>query len=108
MGIGKSLVFTSYIISAATCFLIYGALSQNKSSLKCPTFFKYGRDVMRKKGITGADILTIVLSLPKDHPKRNSLINFMNTAFIKSGTLPQSKEDKFMDIVKDLKKEGLL
>jgi hypothetical protein len=63
---------------------------------------------MDKKGITGADILTIVLSLPKDHPKRNSLINFMNTAFIKSGTLPQSKESQVVAIIKDLKKEGVL
>lgn len=63
---------------------------------------------MTKKGITGADILTIVLALPKDHPKRNSLINFMNTAFIKSGTLPQSKESQVVAIIKDLKKEGVL
>lgn len=61
-----------------------------------------------KKGITGADIVRIVLSLPKEHPKRNSLINLMNTAIRMSGTLPKTKEQKFIDIVKDLKKEGLL
>lgn len=60
------------------------------------------------KGINSTQILAIVLSLPKDHPKRNSLINLMNTAFRMSGTLPKEREGKFMDIVKDLKKEGRL
>lgn len=61
-----------------------------------------------QKGITGADIVRIVLSLPKEHPKRNSLINLMNTAIRMSGTLPKKKETAFMGIIKDLKKEGLL
>lgn len=63
---------------------------------------------MAKKGINSTQILAIVLSLPKDHPKRNSLINLMNTAFRMSGVLPKAKEDKFLDIIKDLKKEGVL
>lgn len=61
-----------------------------------------------KKGVYSTQILAIVLSLPKDHPKRNSLINLMNTAFRMSGVLPKAREGKFMDIVKDLKKEGRL
>ena len=61
-----------------------------------------------RKGINSTQILAIVLSLPKDHPKRNSLINLMNTAFRMSGTLPKARESKFVEIVKDLKKEGIL
>ena len=60
------------------------------------------------KGITSTQILAVVLALPKEHPKRNSLINLMNTAFRMSGTLPKAKENKFMEIIKDLKKEGRL
>lgn len=61
-----------------------------------------------KKGVDAAQILAIVLSLPKDHPKRNSLINLMNSALVRSGTLPPAKEEQFMDIIEDLQKEGTL
>jgi hypothetical protein len=58
------------------------------------------------KGINSTQILAVVLSLPKEHPKRNSLINLMNTAFRMSGILPKSKETAFINIIKDLKKRG--
>lgn len=60
------------------------------------------------KGINSTQILAVVLTLPKEHPKRNSLINLMNTAFRMSGVLPKSKETAFINIIKDLKKEGVL
>ena len=61
-----------------------------------------------KKGVNSAQILTIVLTLPKSNPKRNSLIDCLNSAFRHGGTLPQAKENKFVGIIKDLKKEGWL
>lgn len=61
-----------------------------------------------KKGVDAAQILAIVLALPETHPKRNSLINLMNTALVHSGSLPADKEDKFMDIIKILQNEGEL
>lgn len=69
-------------------------------------FFK--GDIKMRKGVDAAQILAIVLALPKEHPKRNSLINLMNTALVRSGSLPADKEDKFMAIIKDLQKEGAL
>lgn len=61
-----------------------------------------------KKGVDAAQILAIVLALPKDHPKRNSLINLMNSALVRSGTLPPAKEELFVSIIEDLQKEGTL
>lgn len=61
-----------------------------------------------QKGVNAAQILTIVLSLPKSNPKRNSLIDCLNSAFRHGGTLPQAKENKFVGIIKELKKAGVL
>lgn len=61
-----------------------------------------------QKGINAAQILTIVLSLPKNNPKRNSLIDCLNSAFRHGGILPQAKENKFVGIIKELKKAGVL
>ncbi len=61
-----------------------------------------------RKGIDAAQILAIVLALPEQHPKRNSLINLMNTAFNQSRVLPVDKEEKFLNILKDLQKEGAI
>jgi hypothetical protein len=61
-----------------------------------------------KKGINSTAILAIVLSLPKEHPNRNKLIDLMNSALRNKGTLPLGKEEKFIGIIKDLKKEGML
>ena len=63
---------------------------------------------MRKNGVDAAQILAIVLTLPKEHPKRNSLINLMNTALVRGGSLPPAKEEKFVDIIKTLQNEGEL
>lgn len=63
---------------------------------------------MTHKGINAADIITVMLAIPKNHPKRDLLINLMNTAFRMSGVLPKSKETAFINIIKDLKKEGVL
>jgi hypothetical protein len=60
-----------------------------------------------QKGINAADILDVMLMLPKDHPKRLLLINLMNTALLKR-VLPQAKEDVFHKTCKELIKEGLL
>lgn len=60
------------------------------------------------KGINSTQILAVVLSLPKEHPKRNALIDLMNSAFRMKGTLPKARENKFVAIIKDLKKEGIL
>ena len=61
-----------------------------------------------RKGVNSTQILTVVLTLPKEHPKRNALIDLMNSAFRMSGTLPKARENKFVAIIKDLKKEGIL
>ena len=61
-----------------------------------------------KKGINSTAILAIVLSLPKENPNRNKLIDLMNSALRNKGTLPLGKEEKFIGIIKDLKKEGML
>ena len=63
---------------------------------------------MMRKGVDAAQILAIVLALPEQHPKRNSLINLMNTALVRSGALPADKEEKFLTILKDLQKEGAI
>lgn len=62
---------------------------------------------MIRKGINAADIITVILVLPKYHPKRDLLINLMNTALIK-GVLPRRKEDTFHLACKELIKEGWL
>lgn len=59
-------------------------------------------------GINSTQILAVVLTLPKEHPKRNTLIDLMNTAFRKNGVLPKAKEEKFVEIIKGLKKEGAI
>lgn len=63
---------------------------------------------MDRKGVNSMQLLAMVLSLPKEHPKRNSLIDCFNSALRHKGTLPLNKETKFIGIVKDLQKEGLL
>lgn len=62
---------------------------------------------MTHKGINAADIITVMLAIPKNHPKRDLLINLMNTALIK-GILPQKKEDVFHLACIELQKEDLL
>lgn len=101
----KSFIFIYMRPALIECFF-WGVDSLNHLHKQCPTFFE--GDILMKKGVQTAEILAIVLSLPKEHPKRNSLINLMNTACRMSGTLPKDKEDRFMDIVKGLKKEGVL
>ena len=61
-----------------------------------------------KKGVDAAQILAIVLALPETHPKRNSLINLMNTALVRGGSLPPAKEEQFANIIKTLQNEGEL
>lgn len=60
-----------------------------------------------KKGINAADIIQVMLMLPKNHKKRELLINLMNTALIK-GVLDKKKEDTFHLVCGELIKEGWL
>lgn len=60
-----------------------------------------------KKGINAADIIQVMLMLPKNHLKRELLISLMNTALIK-GVLPKKKEDTFHLCCKELIEEGWL
>lgn len=59
------------------------------------------------KGINAADILNVMLMLPKNHPTRFLLINLMNTAILKRA-LPPAKENLFHRACIQLQKEGLL
>lgn len=61
-----------------------------------------------KKGVDSTQILAVVLTLSKNHPKRNNVIDCFNSALRHKGILPKAKEDKFVGIIKDLKKEGVL
>ena len=61
-----------------------------------------------QKGINSIQLLKMVLCLPKDHPQRNKLIDCFNSALRHKGILPKAKENKFVGIIKDLKKEGVL
>lgn len=63
---------------------------------------------MRKNGVDAAQILAIVMALPKNHPQYNKLIDLMNSTLIRSGTLPPKKEELFVSIIEDLQKEGEL